>query len=261
MTMLQPLQAASLSSLSPTIAHGFFTREGGISDPPLASLNCSLTRGVLEQSLENRRRISAYFNRPLASLCCLQQLHGNHVHVIDTPYDPLTPLQGDAIITEVPGLVLGVLTADCVPILIADPVSPRVAAIHAGWRGLQTGVIEATLNRLAQLGSDLHQCSAVIGPCIAAQNYEVGSEVVDAFISSHPERIKFFHNTSRSGHFLFDLRACAQEILRTHHVHSIEVLEEDTYSLAEKFFSCRRAFHQGEASFGNQLSAICITAA
>jgi YfiH family protein len=258
MTRLHPLQAASLSAFSPTIKHGFFTREGGISDPPLHSLNCALTRGVLEQGLENRRRISAYFDHPLEYLCCMQQLHGNQVHVIDSPYDPLDPVQGDGLITNVPGLILGVLTADCVPILIADPVSPRIAAIHAGWRGLQSGVIEATLERLVQLGSDLRQCIAVTGPCIAGQNYEVGSEVKEAFVSTHPERINCFQPTACPSHFLFDLRRCAQNILETYHLKTVEILTEDTYSLADEFFSCRRSFHQGESMFGNQLSALCI---
>lgn len=250
------LQSCILEPLKPKIRHGFFTRQGGVSPSPFASLNASLSRGQPHHGMANRARIAAYFQQNPESICCVQQMHGRQVRIITQAYDPLRPPMGDALITETPGLVIGVLTADCVPILIADPVAGRVAAIHAGWRGLQAGIIEATLDQMIHRGSTLSNCLGAIGPCIAQENYEVGPDLYTAFKASHPHWEEYF--TKQSHRYHFDLKACAYNSLQAYALKDIDILWADTYSDSQRFFSCRRSLHEGNQAFGNQMSAICI---
>ncbi|HFD14848.1 MAG TPA: peptidoglycan editing factor PgeF [Rhodospirillales bacterium] len=245
----------------PGIRHGFFTRRGGVSEGPFASLNVGPTSGDLpERVAANRTRIATSLGVPPEHLLSARQVHGTGCLVAEDPWPLARRPEGDALLCRRPGLAVGVVTADCAPVLLADPVARRVAAVHAGWRGLLAGVLEETVRRLRDLGSRPEDLRAAVGPCIGAASYEVGPELHDAFLAADPAHERFFSARPQSDRLLFDLAGCCRHVLLRAGLHAdrVEVLGHDTFAEEERFFSYRRSRLRGEPRFGVQLSAILL---
>ncbi len=253
MITLDPLVQA------PGIAHGFFTREGGVSRGLYASLNCGLgSRDDLGAVQENRRRVSQQLGLPEAPLITAYQVHGATVLPVTGPWPAAARPEGDALITDRPGVVIGVLTADCCPILFADPHARVVAATHAGWRGTQAGVIEATVAALRDRGANAETLIAAIGPTIRQTSYEVGAELRAVVIAADPAASADFIPADRPGHFFYDLVASITRRLRRAGITQLAVSPLDTYREARRLFSYRRATHHSEPDYGRQVSAIAL---
>jgi YfiH family protein len=243
---------------APGFAHGFFGRQGGVSTGLYESLNCGPGSKDAPQAVaENRRLVSAAL-APQAALISLSQIHSPIVHTF-TEAPPQRP-EGDAMVTAIPGLALGILTADCAPVLLADHKAKVIGAAHAGWKGALGGVLEATLEAMENLGASRARIAAAIGPCISQANYEVNWEFRDRFLELGLKQRRFFASSSREGHYRFDLPAYAAHRLETAGLKSVETLGICTYPLENGFFSFRRTTHAGESDYGRQVSAIVLTA-
>ena len=244
-----PIRAAALDL--PGIAHGFFGRGGGVSTGLYESRNCGPgSRDAPQAVAENRARVVAAV-MPGAHLATLAQIHSPIVHVVGP--DWAGSPQGDALVTATPGRMLGILTADCAPVLFADPRAGIIGAAHAGWKGAADGVLEATVAAMEGLGAQRGAIKAAIGPCISQANYEVGPEF--------PARIgdeRFFRPSATPGHFHFDLEGFAASRLARAGVGDITRLGLCTYPQENGFFSFRRTTHRGESDYGRQISAIVI---
>lgn len=252
------LTCPHLSGIS-DIQHGFFTRNGGVSDGIYASLNCGVASGDdLEKVMENRTRVTTTLGSKPESLCVPYQIHSAKAVIVDTPWHWKESPQADAVVTNKPGITLGVLTADCLPILMADAENRIIAAVHAGWKGAFDGVIEAALAAMYQLGADNRYIVASIGPAIAQKSYEVGGEFYARFIQQDIAYERFFAASPRGGHYLFDLKAYAKQRLERAGIPQINVLANDTCFEENAFFSFRRATLRQENVYGRQISAISI---
>ncbi|PCJ60157.1 MAG: polyphenol oxidase [Rhodospirillaceae bacterium] len=240
------------------IAHGFFTREGGTSEGIYASLNCGPgSNDTPSHVAENRRRTMDRLGLPRDGLVTASQVHGTHVHFVTGPFNPARPIEADGLVTKTTGLAIGILTADCAPVLLADPDRGIVGAAHAGWRGAKTGVLEAVLAEMVGQGARLAHIQAVIGPCIGQQSYEVAPGFPDPFLAEDPDNARFFQGTP-AGRFRFDLGAYVEARLRGAGVIKPTRIDADTYCEPARFFSYRRATHKGEPDYGRVLSAIAI---
>jgi purine-nucleoside/S-methyl-5'-thioadenosine phosphorylase / adenosine deaminase len=245
--------AADLSNL-PAIAHGFFGREGGVSQGVYASLNCGPgSRDAPKAVTENRARAVAALG-PGLRLITLGQIHSAIVHPVGPAWDFDVKQEGDALVTDQPGLALGILTADCAPVLFADAEARVIGAAHAGWKGAVAGVLENTVAVMEKLGAKPDRIVAAIGPAISQANYEVGADMRARF-GAADER---FFMSGRAGHFHFDLPGYAAHRLRQAGVGKIADLGLCTYPMEEGFFSFRRTTHRGEADYGRELSAIAL---
>ncbi len=239
------------------IRHGFFTRSGGVSDGIYRGLNVGLGSADDRDSIrENRARICRWFTVPDARLATPHQIHSPDVWVVDDSFDGERP-KADAVVTTTPGLVIGVLTADCVPILFADPVAGVVGAAHAGWNGALSGVAENTIAEMERLGADRTRIAACLGPSISGDNYEVGPEYVDRFVGEDPQSRSYFRASGKAGHSLFDLQNYALNRLTQAGI-SAHLSGHCTYADEKRFFSYRRTTHRAEPDYGRQISAICI---
>lgn len=240
------------------IRHGFFTRAGGVSSGIYASLNCGLgSRDDRTLVLENRARAMAALGARADRLATPYQVHGIDVATVDEPWQPGSGPKADATVTGRPGVVLGIGTADCGPILFADPEARVIGAAHAGWRGALAGVGEATVAAMEPLGAKRDRIVAVLGPTIRGENYEVGAEVRDAFLASDPGNDRFFTPAPREGRFQLDLPAFIVARLGTAGV-AADAIGLCTYADDERFFSYRRATHRGEPDYGRLLTAIVM---
>jgi len=258
-SVLTPVICPQLSAL-PGVRHGFFTRSGGISTGLYASLNCAYGTGDDPVHIaENLRRANDALGISETSLCKAHQVHSAKVITATEAWTRENAPQADAIVTATPGLAVGVTTADCLPILLADGKNRVIAAAHAGWKGALGGVIEATLDAMRQLGASLPDIVAAIGPGIAQGSYEVGSEFRDRFMQEDSGNQLYFIHGARPGHYLFDLKAYAKDRLRDAGVAHINVLAHDTCLEENTFFSYRRTTLRGESAYGCQLSAIVLT--
>jgi polyphenol oxidase len=244
--------------ISDTLAplrHGFFTRRGGASTGVFAGLNCGA--GSLDQSdivSINRSRVAHALAVPPQALVSAHQVHSTTVLTIDgVGKEPNGP--ADALVTATPGVALSVLTADCMPVLMADHEAGVVGAVHAGWRGALAGVLEATLDAMEALGAAREDVTAVIGPCISQRAYEVGPEFLAAFLAEDPDSQRFFAN-GHDDRYLFDLPGYGLHRLRAADVGHAEWTRHCTYSQPELFYSYRRATKHGEADYGRLISAI-----
>lgn len=248
--------AASLAM--PAIAHGFFGREGGVSEGIFESLNCGPGSNDDAQAVEKNRTLAtlAIGGQP-ENLCTLYQIHSPTVLNIAAPLGTNRP-QADAMVTHRKGIVLGILTADCAPVLFADAKAGVVAAAHAGWKGAFNGVLENTLHSMQQLGASLENISAAIGPCIAQASYEVGEEFRARLLEAEAANQQFFIPGARAAHYQFDLPGYVQRRLQAAGLRNIESLAMDTCKLESQFFSYRRATLRGEKDYGRQLSAIML---
>jgi YfiH family protein len=248
------LEAENLKA--PGIAHGFFSRTGGVSSGIYDSLNCGPGSSDKPESVaENRRRAAAVL-APNARLISLSQIHSATVQVLSG--DEMR-LEGDAMVTATPGLALGILTADCAPVLLADPVAGVIGAAHAGWKGALGGVLEATLEAMEKLGAQRGHIQAAVGPCIAQNNYEVGWDFRDRFLEQGLKHRRFFVPSDKEGHYRFDLPGYAAHRLTAAGVGSVQSLGICTYPPENGYFSFRRTTHAGEPDYGRQISAIVLT--
>ena len=237
--------------------HGFFTRKGGASSGIFAGLNCGTGSSDLAEVVQiNRARVAETMGAPVTALMTVHQVHSPDVAVITGPHAGPVP-QADAMVTTQPGLVLGILTADCQPVLFADTQAGVIGAAHAGWRGTFDGVLEATLEAMEALGARRGAIHAVIGPTISQPAYEVGQEFLDTFLSDGRENSRFFIN-GQNGRYHFDLPAYGLSRLRAAGVGHAEWTGHCTYSDPERFFSYRRSTHQHQADYGRLISAIAL---
>lgn len=245
------------------IAHAFFGRTGGVSTGIFASLNCGPGSGdARDKVVENRGRALAQLSPDSgATLLTLYQVHSNKAVVVTEPWEIGGAPQADAMATKVPGLALGILTADCAPVLLADARAKVIGAAHAGWKGALSGVIEGAVAAMESLGADRNRIAAAIGPCISQANYEVGPEFEARFREADPSYAGFFEpSAAKPDHRHFDLSGFVAARLRAAGVQSVDVVSADTYAGEAEFFSFRRATHRGETDYGRQLSAILLKA-
>jgi hypothetical protein len=238
------------------IPHGFLGRRGGVSIGAIAGLNIGHgAEDDAEAVAENRRRAVAAV-LPGARLATVHQVHSPDVVEVDTPWPHDERPRADAMVTDRPGLLLGVVTADCAPVLLADRDAGVIGAAHAGWRGAHGGVLEATVAAMERLGALAERISAVIGPAIAQASYEVDAKFRESFGSGD----EIFFAPGRPGHWQFDLEGYAAARLREAGIGTVEPLGLDTYSDEARFFSYRRATHRGEPTYGRQFSLIGLPA-
>lgn len=237
------------------IPHGFFTREGGVSEGLYASLNCGVGSGDDKEAVaENRARVAAHFGQPGSAVRTLHQIH-SATAIMAGPVPPEGWPRADAQVTREKSVVLGALGADCAPVLFADPEAGLVAAAHAGWRGAFDGIIEATVARLSEAGAARHRLRAVVGPCISQRAYEVGQEFLERFMDEDPAFSRFFSG-GPSGKPHFDLPGFCLDRLREAGVEACAWTGHCTYSDERRFFSYRRATHRGEGDYGRLIGAI-----
>ena len=248
---------------APGIAHGFFGREGGVSTGIYESRNCGPgSNDAPEAVAENRRRIAAALipgGEP-PQLVSLSQVHSPIVHTLPAwGSETGKRLEGDAMVTATPGLALGILTADCAPVLLADPRAKVIGAAHAGWKGALGGVLEATVEAMEKLGAQRMRIQAVIGPSISQDAYEVGWDFRDRFLKLGLRNRRFFVPSDKEGHYRFDLPGYAAHRLTAAGAGSVESLGGCTYPPENGYFSFRRTTHAGEPDYGRQISAIVLT--
>ncbi len=250
------LKSANLSV--PRIAHGFFGRQGGVSKGIYASLNCGPgSKDSRDDVMENRARATAVL-APDAALVTLYQVHSAEAVTVTAPWPIPENPKADAMATDRPGIALGILTADCAPILLADPTARVIGAAHAGWNGALAGVVESVLAAMARLGAAPKRIRAAIGPCISQKAYEVGPEFQLLFVSADADNARFFARSPRAGHWQFDLRAYVAQRLKAADVESVELLDACTYAREDEFFSYRRTTHRKEPDYGRELSAVML---
>lgn len=255
--MLNANHVETAEGFGPGITHGFFTREGGVSTGLYASLNAGLgSNDDRDAVVENRSRALAFMGISPDRLATPWQVHSPTAVVVDEPFGEERP-KADAIVTKAKGLAVGVVTADCGPILFADANVGVVAAAHAGWKGATGGVIEATLEAMVSLGAKLSHITAVLGPTISQANYEVGAERLDEAVeAAGPGARRFFEDGAAPGKYQFDLPGLIVERLNKAGIDG-RAVNLCTYG-DERFFSFRRTTHRGEPDYGRQLSAIAV---
>ena len=241
------------------IRHGFFTRHGGVSAGVYASLNGGLgSDDVAANVTENRSRMAASLGVEPDRLLTAFQIHSPTVAVADAPWPLNARPRADAIVTGTPGLAIGVSTADCGPILLADPEARVIGVAHAGWRGALGGVAEAAIAAMEKLGADRARIRAALGPMIRQNNYEVGPDLIGRFAAEDDASARFFKPAARDGHALFDLPGYIGARLSRAGIEQIEDVGLCTYADASRFFSFRRTTHRGEADYGRHLNAIVL---
>lgn len=250
---------APLLADPPALRHAFFTRQGGVSAGIYAGLNVGYGSDDAGAAVaENRRRCRAALHADQPPLVTVHQIHSAEVARVTEPWDHHQAPRADALVTDRPGLALGVLAADCVPILLADAKAGVVAAAHAGWGGAFKGVAEATVAAMTALGARADRIRAAMGPCIGPDSYEVGPEFVERFVRDEPGNQRFFKPSDRDGHALFDLPGYVATRLERAGVGAVAATGHDTLADRDRFFSYRRATLAGELDYGRQLSAIML---
>ena len=238
------------------LPHGFLGRRGGVSTGVMAGLDMG-RRGQDEigpDLAENRRRAIAAV-LPGATLLTCYQIHSADVATVTEPFPDAERPRADALVTDRPGLLLGILTADCAPVLLADTQAGVIGAAHAGWKGALAGVTDTTVEAMEALGADRSRIAAAIGPCIARASYEVDDTFRTHFTATDPANERFFLD-ARAGHHRFDLEAYVAHRLAAAGIDRVEALGLDTYADDARFYSFRRATHRGEADYGRQIALI-----
>ena len=252
------IEAPSLAGLD-GITHRFFTRRGGVSDGLYSSLNCGYGSGDSPDNVrENRRRAAESFGRHEPELLTVHQIHSTEVLTVGATRwtSPGAP-KADGLVTDRPDVVLGVMAADCAPVLLADTTAGVIGAAHAGWKGALTGVVEATIAAMEKLGARREQVRAAVGPCIGRESYEVGPEFPAPFLAQDEANGVFFRPARRAGHFMFDLAGYLTRRIGRAGV-TVEATGHDTLAAPEDFFSYRRNTLQGVRDYGRGLSAIAL---
>ncbi|MGH6763435.1 MAG: peptidoglycan editing factor PgeF [Phyllobacterium sp.] len=240
------------------LRHGYFTREGGVSEGIYRGLNVGIgSRDIPGRVLENRRRVTAEMGVAAQNLVTPHQVHSPDVVTVSGPFAGERP-RADGIVTATPGLAIGVLTADCGPILFADSNAGVIGAAHAGWRGALSGVLENTIDAMIALGAQRSGITAVLGPCIGPKNYEVGPEFIAQFAAANPAYERFFRDSERTGYHMFDLWGFIMDRLENAGIQG-EAMRQCTYADEDRFYSYRRTTHRNEPDYGRQISTIAIT--
>ena len=258
---LAPLTASLLDR--PGVRHGFFTRQGGVSTGIYASLNAGFgSKDDPAAVAENRDRVAKFLGASGgAQLVTGYQVHSKAVATVTAPWAPGAAPQVDGLVTKQRGLVLGVLSADCAPLLFADAEAGVIGACHAGWRGAIGGVAQATVEAMVAQGAKRNRIAAAIGPCIGAASYEVSDEFVATFMDADPANMDFFEPGARDGHAQFDLGNYLLRQLEKLRLGAAELLGADTLADPDRFFSYRRetlANGGAPADYGRLISAICL---
>lgn len=239
------------------VAHGFLGRKGGLSQGVHAGLNVGIGSQDDPAIVAQNRRLAADAVLPGAELATVFQVHSAEaVYVSEAPAPGERP-HADALVTDRPGLAIGILTADCAPVLFADVQAGIVGAAHAGWKGAIGGVTDSTIALMEKLGAKREQIVAAVGPCIARGSYEVDAGFFQRFTEDDPANERFFGD-GKPGHFQFDLEAYVAQRLARAGIRTVEMLGEDTYSQPARFFSFRRATHAHDTDYGRQISIIGI---
>jgi hypothetical protein len=249
--------SAVLSAI-PGIRHGFFTREGGVSGGVYAGLNGGLgSRDDPADVRENRRRMAERLGVAPENFLSVHQTHSPDAIVATGPWPGSTRPKADAMVTSHEGVALGITTADCAPVLLADPKARVIGAAHAGWKGALTGILESTVDAMERLGAERSGMVAAIGPLIRQPSYEVGNEFVERFIDGDADNAMFFLPGERDGHAMFDLAGYIRRRLENAGVLMIDDLGVDTYS-DPRCYSYRRSVHRGETDYGRHVHAIAL---
>ncbi|MBT3916967.1 MAG: peptidoglycan editing factor PgeF [Rhodospirillaceae bacterium] len=244
---------------NPVIRHGFFTREGGVSEGLYGSLNCGYgSDDQADNVTENRKRVVNELGVPEAVLLTCYQQHTATALVVEKSWSPENAPIADGMATKTPGLALGILTADCAPVLFADESAGVIGAAHGGWQGALGGIVEATLQRMTELGATIGNIKAAIGPSIAQSSYEVGPEFFGRFNEASADYAVHFRPSSKDGHHMFDLAGFLVTRLREVGVAEIAKTGYDTRQDEHLFYSYRRSVLQGEKDYGREISVIVL---
>ena len=239
------------------VPHGFFTRNGGVSTGPFASLNCSLSgQDARESVLENRARVARALGAAPAALVGLTQVHGADTVTVTAAWAPGAGPRADAFVTNQPGIALGIVTADCAPVLFADRRHGVVGAAHAGWRGAVLGILDSTLAAMQALGAEPADVAAAVGPCIGQASYEVAADLRDAVLAHSPADARFFADGIRPERWQFDLAGYCAARLRQLGIGQVSVTGHDTLADEARFFSYRRRTLANSGPIGHQISVI-----
>jgi polyphenol oxidase len=253
---MEPVEVVQANALK-DVPHGFLGRRGGASTGVFAGLDMGRRDQGDNPYLAENERLAVAAVLPGATLCSLYQIHSADAVIVAEPFSANRP-RADAMVTDRPGLLLGILTADCAPVLLADQKAGVVGAAHAGWKGAITGVTDATIIAMEQLGASRERIIAAIGPCIARASYEVDEGFARRFEEADRANERFFV-AGRAGHFQFDLEAYVAHRLAAAGIGRVEMLGLDTYVHEERFFSFRRATHRQEPDYGRQISLIGVS--
>ena len=257
---LNPIIYKSFKTLY--INHGFFTKNGGVSSKENFSLNCSYSSNDYKDNvLINRKLICKHFNLKIASLKIVNQIHSNQIKIIENINDDTSNIEADALVTKLPNIILGILTADCAPVLVQDPLKNIIAAVHIGWKGAHSRILAKTIESLINLGSDVSNIKLAIGPCIGPASYEVGN---DFYINFTKENIinKMFFKKIKLNKFKFDLPKYIyhQAISIGIQNNNISKTDKDTFTDRKDFFSYRRNFKSKLNDCGRMISVISMKA-
>lgn len=256
--MLQPIQSEALARHG-GIAHGFFGRQGGVSEGIYAALNCGLgSKDARDVITENRRLVADHLGARPDHLLTAHQHHSADAIIVTEPWTFETMPKADALVTATRGIAVGALAADCAPALFADAEAGIVAAAHAGWKGALGGVLESAVAAMEKIGARRSRIVAALGPCIGPQAYEVGPEFEANFIAQSTENQRFFRRSSAAARPYFDLPAFVLARLGAMGLGKVESCTRCTYSYPDDFFSYRRTTHRGELDYGRQISAIVL---
>lgn len=256
--MIQPVLSEKLADQT-SLRHGFFTREGGVSEGAFSSLNCSLNAGdVPEHVSENRRRVAQTLGVGAESLVGCKQVHSARAVLVDRAWSVEANPEADALVTTQKGIALGILTADCAPVLLADAQAGVIAAAHAGWRGALDGVLEATLELMASCGATREHIIAAVGPCIWQESYEVGADFSGPFAREDQANKAFFTKSENAGHLQFDLPGYVAAKLTRLGVGLVSPSQADTTRDEARFYSHRRGVLRGMPETGRMLSCIMM---
>ncbi len=239
------------------VPHGFLGRRGGVSEGIFAGLNVGLGSSDDPQRVRTNRRLAVDAVLPGAELVTLHQVHSALAVSITAPFADDARPHADALVTNRPGLALGILTADCTPVLFADPEAGVVGAAHAGWKGAIGGVVESTLAAMEELGADRARVLAAVGPTIGRKSYEVDEAFFRRFVGADAENERFF-SAGKPGRHQFDLEAYVLSRLAAAGISRVQALGLDTYSNPDRFYSYRRATHRGEPDYGRQIALITL---
>ena len=253
-----PFLLSSVLSSVDGIRHGFFTRRGGVSDGIFDSLNCGLASGdELDAVHENRLRVAGALS--VYQLYTLKQVHSAKVVVVDEKSNPNDTIEADGLVTRCRGIGLGALGADCPPVLFVDPVAGVIGSAHCGWKGALSGVTDQVIETMCDLGAQRQGIVAAVGPGIQWSSYEVGDEFRQQFLRNSPiASDHFFKPFDKSPSPHFNLTGYIEERLKRAGIGAVDVLDEDTYTQSEVFFSYRRSCHHKEPGYGRQVSVISL---
>ena len=256
--IIQPILCKNFTTNN--VKHGFFTRNGGVSSKNNFSLNCSYSSNDKRDNvLINRKLVCNYHQLDLINLKTVNQVHSNKIQIIKNLNEDVSNVKADALITNIPNIILGVLTADCAPVLIQDSSKKIIAAIHVGWKGAMNNILAKTVETIIDLGSDIQNIKLAIGPCIGPKSYEVGNDFYIKFTKNNNVNKKFFQKTKQDK-FKFDLPKYIyhQAINLGLKINQISNINKDTFLEKNKFFSFRRNFKSNLNDCGRMISTISM---